>query len=112
MSEAVFGADAGNVLVKATAWLGGIFLVTTLLLARFTATSSSAIDLAEPLENALAEEANKTVELDPSKVDAAAVPEVPAQAQTPATTPEASAQAKTPEAPAQAQTPAQTPAAK
>ena len=38
MGEAVFGADAGNVLIKATIWLGSIFLVTTLLLARFTST--------------------------------------------------------------------------
>ena len=38
MGEAVFGADAGNVLIKATIWLGAIFLVNTLLLARFTST--------------------------------------------------------------------------
>lgn len=38
MSEAVFGADAGNVLIKVTAWLGAIFLANTLVLARFTST--------------------------------------------------------------------------
>lgn len=38
MSEAVFGADAGNVLIKATTWLGAIFLANTLILARFTST--------------------------------------------------------------------------
>ncbi len=38
MGEAVFGADAGTVLIKATAWLGAIFLVNTLALARFTST--------------------------------------------------------------------------
>jgi len=36
MSEAVFGADASNVLIKVTVWLGSIFLVNTLLLARLT----------------------------------------------------------------------------
>ncbi|MGN0847828.1 MAG: preprotein translocase subunit SecG, partial [Kiritimatiellia bacterium] len=36
MGEAVFGADAGNVLVKVTIWLGAIFLINTLVLARFT----------------------------------------------------------------------------
>lgn len=36
MGEAVFGADAGNVLIKVTIWLGAIFLANTLLLARFT----------------------------------------------------------------------------
>ncbi len=38
MGEAVFGADAGNVLIKATIWLGAIFLINTLVLARFTST--------------------------------------------------------------------------
>ena len=41
MGEAVFGADAGNVLIKATIWLGTIFLVNTLLLARLTSTIHS-----------------------------------------------------------------------
>ncbi|MCQ2390052.1 MAG: preprotein translocase subunit SecG [Kiritimatiellae bacterium] len=38
MAEAAFGADAGNVLVKVTIWLGAIFLVNTLVLARLTST--------------------------------------------------------------------------
>jgi preprotein translocase subunit SecG len=38
MAEAAFGADAGNVLVKVTVWLGTIFLVNTLVLARLTST--------------------------------------------------------------------------
>ena len=38
MGEAVFGADASNVLIKVTIWLGAIFLVNTLALARFTST--------------------------------------------------------------------------
>ena len=43
MGEAVFGADASNVLIKATAWLGAIFLANTLLLARLTSTVSSSL---------------------------------------------------------------------
>lgn len=39
MGEAVFGANAGNVLIKVTAWLGAIFLINTLALARFTSKS-------------------------------------------------------------------------
>ena len=38
MAEAAFGADAGNVLIKATAILGAIFLLNTRALARFTST--------------------------------------------------------------------------
>lgn len=38
MAEAAFGADAGNVLIKVTIWLGAIFLVNTLVLARLTST--------------------------------------------------------------------------
>ena len=41
MSEAVFGADASNVLIKVTIWLGSIFLVNTLLLARLTTVGHS-----------------------------------------------------------------------
>lgn len=41
MGEAVFGADASNVLIKATTILGIIFLVNTLALARFTSTVHS-----------------------------------------------------------------------
>ena len=43
MGEAVFGADASNVLIKATAWLGAIFLANTLLLARLTSTVSNSL---------------------------------------------------------------------
>ena len=38
MAEAAFGADAGNVLIKVTVWLGAIFLANTLVLARLTST--------------------------------------------------------------------------
>lgn len=39
--EASLGADAGNILIKATAILGAIFLANTLVLARLTSTSTS-----------------------------------------------------------------------
>ena len=38
MAEAAFGAEAGNVLIKVTIWLGAIFLINTLALARLTST--------------------------------------------------------------------------
>ena len=41
MGEAVFGADAGNVLIKVTVWLGSIFLVNTLVLASLTSKVNS-----------------------------------------------------------------------
>ena len=41
MGEAVFGADASNVLIKVTIWLGSIFLINTLLLARLTSVGHS-----------------------------------------------------------------------
>ena len=41
MGEAVFGADAGNVLIKVTIWLGAIFLANTLVLARLTSKANS-----------------------------------------------------------------------
>lgn len=39
--EAALGADAGNVLIKATAILGTVFLLNTLLLVRLTSTPKS-----------------------------------------------------------------------
>ena len=47
MSEAVFGADASNVLIKVTIWLGSIFLANTLLLARLTAQPSEPDEVAD-----------------------------------------------------------------
>lgn len=41
MGEAVFGADAGNVLVRTTIVLGVIFLLNTLVLARLTSNNPS-----------------------------------------------------------------------
>ena len=41
MGESLFGARAGNVLVKATIWLGIIFLVNTTVLAKIYSQDSS-----------------------------------------------------------------------
>ena len=44
--EAALGADAGNVLVKATAILGTVFLLNTLLLVKLTSTpEQNALDV-------------------------------------------------------------------
>ena len=41
--EASLGADAGNVLIKATATLGTIFLLNTLILAKITASGTGSV---------------------------------------------------------------------
>jgi preprotein translocase subunit SecG len=41
--EASLGADAGNVLIRATAILGTIFLLNTLVLAKITSTPGSVV---------------------------------------------------------------------
>ncbi len=93
MAEAAFGADAGNILIKVTIWLGVIFLVNTLALARFTSTIH-----AKTLMNEVS--APAPVQQLPQ------LPEIPAPA--PAPTP---APAKAPAAaPAPAKAPAQAPA--
>ena len=97
MGEAVFGADAGNVLIKVTVWLGAIFLVNTLLLARFTSKSHAAESAMAGVEQQQApKEAlpNLNTQIDPEKLaDAAAkAPEAPKA-------PAAADAAKAPEAP-------------
>lgn len=58
MGEAVFGADAGNVLIKTTVVLGAVFLLNTLVLARLTSTvHSKSIMAAEGDVAPMAEEA-------------------------------------------------------
>ena len=57
MAEAAFGADAGNVLIKATVVLGAIFLLNTLALARFTSTVNtksvmSSVEAPAPVQQA------------------------------------------------------------
>ncbi len=43
MGEALFGAQMGNVLTKATIILGAIFLLNTLILSRLTSHSGSSV---------------------------------------------------------------------
>jgi len=52
MGESLFGAQAGNVLVKATIWLGIIFMVNTTVLAKIYSkgTSQSLISESAPIE--------------------------------------------------------------
>ena len=45
MGESLFGARAGNVLVKATVWLGVIFLVNTIVLAKIYSQGGSSRSL-------------------------------------------------------------------
>lgn len=47
--EGALGADAGNVLIKATAILGTIFLINTLALAKITSTPSVTDGVAAPV---------------------------------------------------------------
>jgi len=106
MGEAVFGADAGNVLIKVTVWLGAIFLVNTLLLARFTSKSHAAesamagVEQQQSSKEALPDLSNQ---IDPAKLaaEAAKTAEAPA---TPAAAP------KAPEKPAPAAAKPETPA--
>ena len=93
MGEAVFGADAGNVLIKVTVWLGAIFLVNTLLLARFTSKSHAAESAMAGVEQQQApKEAlpNLDTQIDPEKLAAeaakapAAAPAKPEAAKAPA----------------------------
>ena len=82
MAEAAFGADAGNVLIKATAILGAIFLLNTLALARFTSTVNtksvmSSVEASAPAQQAPAMPA-------PEMPAAPAVPAAPAAPAAPA----------------------------
>ena len=82
MAEAAFGADAGNVLIKATAILGAIFLLNTLALARFTSTVNSksvmsSVDAPAPVQQAPAMPAPE-MPAAPAAPAAPAVPVAPA----------------------------------
>jgi preprotein translocase subunit SecG len=94
MLEASLGADAGNVLIKTTAVLGLIFLVNTLVLARFTSTVRSNSRMAG---EAPAVQAETGVQL-PDFSQAPVAPAEPA----PAAAPAAPAPAAAPAAPAPA----------
>ena len=107
MGEAVFGADAGNVLIKATIWLGSIFLVNTLILARLTSTVHSGSVMADQKPAAPIQK----------QVPAAPAPAVPAPAPaakpaTPAPAPAAKPATPAPAPAAKPATPASAPAAK
>ena len=71
--EASLGADAGNVLIKATAILGAVFLLNTLVLARLTSTPASGSVVANEAAPAAAE-----VPAVPAEAPAAPAPAAPA----------------------------------
>jgi len=100
MAEAAFGADAGNVLIKVTIWLGAIFLVNTLVLARLTSTIHT-----KTLMNDVAAPAPIQQQL--PELPAANIPAPAPAAPAPAAKPAAPAAApKAPAAPAPAAKPA------
>ena len=101
MGEAVFGADASNVLIKATAWLGAIFLANTLLLARLTSTvSSSLMDGESDAPQAEQQQMPPAGDITPPPA-APTAPAAPAAPTAPAAAPKAPAPAA-PQAPAAA----------
>ncbi len=106
MSEAVFGADAGNVLIKATTWLGAIFLANTLILARFTSTINQKTLMANEAAPAPVQQQMPMMPQMPAEAPAAA----PAPTATPAPAPAAKPASAPVSKPAAAPVPA--PAAK
>jgi len=106
MGEAVFGADASNVLIKATAWLGAIFLANTLLLARLTSTvSSSLMDGEADAPQAAQQQMPPAGDITPPPA-APAAPTAPAAPAAPAAAPKAPAPAAPAAAPAAPKAPA------
>ena len=84
MAEAAFGADAGNVLIKATAILGAIFLLNTLALARFTSTVNtksvmSGVESPAPAQQAPVMPAPEMPAAPATPAPAAPVPAAPAK---------------------------------
>lgn len=107
MLEASLGADAGNVLIKATAILGAIFLANTLVLARLTSTVHSRSIMAREVAPAAqtapelplgAPELPAPAPAAPAPVAPAPAPEAPA-APAPAPAPVAAPAAPAPAAP-------------
>lgn len=86
MGEAVFGANAGNVLIKVTAWLGAIFLINTLVLARFTSKSDPHAGSVMAGEQAPVqkEAVPQPLSLDPEALKQTPVPDAAPAAQPPA----------------------------
>ena len=106
MGEAVFGADASNVLIKATAWLGAIFLANTLLLARLTSTvSSSLMDGEADAPQAAQQQMPPAGDITPPPA-APAAPTAPAAPAAPAAAPKTPAPAAPAAAPAAPKAPA------
>lgn len=97
MGEAVFGANAGNVLIKVTAWLGAIFLINTLVLARFTSKSDPHAGSVMAGEQAPVQ---KEAVPQPLSLDPEALKQTPVPAAAPAAQPPAPAPAAKPAAPA------------
>ena len=111
MGEAVFGADAGNVLIKVTIWLGTIFLVNTLALARLTSTIHSKSIMANEAAPVQQPAMPEMPEIPAAPVAPAAAPVAPAAAPVapakPAAAPSAPAKpAAAPAAPAKPVAPA------
>lgn len=107
MGEAVFGANAGNVLIKVTAWLGAIFLINTLVLARFTSKSDPHAGSVMAGEQAPVQ---KEAVPQPLSLDPEALKQTSAPAAAPAAQPPAPAPAAKPAAPAAPAKPAAVPA--
>lgn len=107
MGEAVFGANAGNVLIKVTAWLGAIFLINTLVLARFTSKSDPHAGSVMAGEQAPVQ---KEAVPQPLSLDPEALKQTPVPAAAPAAQPPATAPAAKPAAPAAPAKPAAVPA--
>ena len=117
--EASLGADAGNVLIKATAILGAVFLLNTLVLAKLTSsnTSNSVVSgiNAQPAPVPAGQTALDNLPPPPAAPAPAAKPAAPAPAPTPAPAPAAKPAASAPApapAPAPAKPAAPAPAAK
>ena len=113
MGEAVFGADAGNVLIKVTIWLGAIFLANTLVLARLTSKANSRSLMAGEKAPVPVQQMPALPPAAPTKSAPAAAPAAkPAAKPAPAPAPAAAPAAKPAPAPAPAAAPAAKPAAK
>ena len=109
MGEAVFGADAVTVLVKATIVLGTVFLVNTLVLARLTSTVHSKTIMSDAPSAAPVQQPQMP-ELPDAPLPAPAAPAAPATAPAPTAPAAPVAPAPAPAAPA-APTPSPAPTA-
>ena len=110
MGEAVFGADAGNVLIKVTIWLGAIFLANTLVLARLTSKANSKSLMAGEKAPVPVQQMPALPPAAPATAPAAA-PAKPAPAPAPAAAPAKPAPAPAPAAAPAKPAPAPAPAA-